>query len=102
MIGWDAVGDPDLRATLWVVRGQADPPSADDLAAALDLPRSVARWRLERLVALGLLRPVFVRRTGRSGPGAGRPAKTYEVVPEARTLEFPGRRYEELFRLMIK
>ena len=99
---WDAVGDPDLRATLWFVRGQADPPSADDLAAALDLPRSVARWRLERLVALGVLQPVFVRRTGRSGPGAGRPAKTYAVVPETSTLEFPPRRYEQLFRFMIE
>jgi predicted ArsR family transcriptional regulator len=98
---WAAAGNPDLRGVLVFVRGRQDPPSADDVATALGLPRSVARWRLERLVALGFLRPVFVRRSGRTGPGAGRPAKTYAVVPETAALEFPPRRYEELLRRVL-
>src|SRR5689334_4557910 len=98
----DALGDPDLRATLLYVRGRAEPPTAADAAAALDIPPSVARWRLERLVEAGLLEPEFVRRSGRTGPGAGRPAKTYAVVAETEAIEFPRRRYEELLRLLVE
>jgi len=76
------------------------PPTADELAAGLGISRSVARWRLERLVDRGHLRPVFPRREG--GPGAGRPAKRYEVAPETETFEFPRRRYVELLRLALE
>src|SRR5919108_2037784 len=62
--------------------------------------RPVARWRLERLVQSGHLRPLFARREG--GPGAGRPAKRYAVAPETETLEFPRRRYVELLRLALE
>jgi predicted ArsR family transcriptional regulator len=99
---FDALGDPDLRAVLGLVRGRQHPATAEDVARELGLPRSVARWRLERLVERGLLVPQFVRRTGRSGPGAGRPAKTYAVVPESAPLEFPRRRYDELLGLLIE
>jgi predicted ArsR family transcriptional regulator len=98
----DALGDPGLREVLAFVRGRPDPPAADDVAEGLALPRSVARWRLERLVEGGLLEPAFVRRSRRSGPGSGRPAKTYSVTPETVALEFPRRRYEELVRLLIE
>jgi predicted ArsR family transcriptional regulator len=97
----DVLGDPGLRATFAFVRGRQEPPTADDVAAALELSRSVARWRLERLVESGLLEPAFVNRSGRRGPGAGRPAKTYAVTPETSALEFPPRRYEQLLRLLI-
>ena len=95
----EAVGNPALREALAFVRGRRNPPTAADLAGALKLSRSVARWRLERLVEAGHLKPVFARREG--GPGAGRPAKRYEVAPETETLEFPRRRYVELLRLML-
>jgi predicted ArsR family transcriptional regulator len=98
----DALGNPGLRATLAFVRSRQDPPSADEVAAELGLSRSVARWRLERLVESELLEPQFVNRSGRRGPGAGRPAKTYAVAPETGALEFPPRRFEELLRLLIE
>src|SRR5439155_20330846 len=62
--------------------------------------RNVARARLERLADAGLLLPSFERRTGRTGPGAGRPAKTYRVAPELTAIEFPERRYEQLIGLV--
>lgn len=75
--------------------------TADELAVAHDVHRNVARSRLERLVAAGLLTPAFERRTGRSGPGSGRPAKTYAVLPRLDWIEFPARRLEVLLGLLV-
>lgn len=96
-----AVGDPELRATLVYARAQEQPVTADDVAAAQHVHRNVARARLERLAAAGLLEPGFERRTGRTGPGAGRPAKTYAVPPALEPIEFPARRYEDLLALLV-
>ena len=101
MSSFDALGDPELRTVFGLVCSRQKPATADDVARELGLPRSVARWRLERLVEHGLLGAQFARRSGRSGPGAGRPAKTYAVAPQSSALEFPRRRYEELLRLLI-
>jgi predicted ArsR family transcriptional regulator len=95
----EALARPELRAVLSFARSRSEPLTAGDVAAGLGLARSVARWRLERLVATGHLVPAFAKRAG--GRGAGRPAKTYAVAPEAETLEFPRRRYVELLRLML-
>ena len=97
----DAAGDPELRRALLAVRASAAPVTADELAAALDVHRNVARARLERLLEAGALEPAYERRTGRSGPGAGRPAKTYAVAPELEAIEFPTRRYETLVGLLL-
>ena len=92
----EAVGDPALREALLFVRGAERPITADDLAAHSGVHRNVARSRLERLVAAELLEVGFERRSGRSGPGGGRPAKTYSATPELSGIEFPARRYEAL------
>jgi predicted ArsR family transcriptional regulator len=97
----DAIGDRDLRETLLFARAQALPVTADEVAAAQEIHRNVARARLERLVAAGLLTTSFERRTGRSGPGSGRPAKTYRVAPELSAIEFPERHYERLIGLIV-
>jgi predicted ArsR family transcriptional regulator len=96
----DAVGDPALRSTLLFVRGLGRPATTDEAAAALSVPRTVARSRLERLAKAGLLSVTFERRTGRVGPGAGRPTKTYTAAPETSTIEFPRHHYETLVRLL--
>src|SRR5438874_2539075 len=96
----DALGDSELRDTLLHARAQERPVSADDVAHAFGVHRNVARSRLERLAAAGLLEPAFERRTGRQGPGAGRPAKVYAVAPELAPLEFPHRHSEELVSLL--
>jgi predicted ArsR family transcriptional regulator len=96
----DAIGDRELRETLRFARAQALPVTADEVAAAQEIHRNVARGRLERLAEAGLLIASFERRTGRTGPGAGRPAKTYRVAPELTAIEFPERRYEQLIGLV--
>jgi predicted ArsR family transcriptional regulator len=97
----DAVGDHELRETLLFARAQTAPVTADQVASGQGIHRNVARGRLERLAEAGLLIASFERRTGRSGPGAGRPAKTYRVAPELTAIEFPERRYESLVGLMV-
>ncbi len=96
-----AIGDPGLRETLVFVRGEPQPVTIDEVAAAHGIHRNVARRRLEQLAAAGLLVTGFERRTGRSGPGAGRPAKVYSPAPETSGIEFPERRYPELVGLLL-
>src|ERR671935_287316 len=64
----DALGDPELRSALLYVRGHARALTADELAAHQDVHRNVARARLERLVAAGLLEAALARRPRRAGP----------------------------------
>lgn len=97
----DRLLDPGLSDALLFVRARPRPVTADELAAAEGIHRNVARNRLERLTRAGLLVTSLERRTGRSGPGAGRPAKTYAAAPELTALELPSRRYEELFSLLV-
>jgi len=94
------LADLDLLQTLAFARSEPEPPTAANVSAALGVPRSVARWRLERLVEAGLLVPGFARRNGRRGPGAGRPAKTYAVAPGSAPVGAL-RRDPELVRLLI-
>jgi len=96
-----AVGDPELREALLFARSRARPVTADELAQEKGLHRNVARSRLERLVEAGLLAVSYERRTGRSGPGAGRPAKTYSVVPQLESIEFPADPSEPVAALLV-
>lgn len=98
----DGIGEPELRAALLYVRGSDGPVSADDAALALEVHRSVARARLERLTSAGLLETGFARRSGRSGPGAGRPAKLYSAAPESEIVEFPPRHLAVLVARLLE
>jgi predicted ArsR family transcriptional regulator len=93
--------DP-LREALLFARSHPEPVTADEVAAGLGVHRNVARTRLERLVREGQLTARFERRTGRSGPGAGRPAKVYVVPPETEVLEFPARHYDLLVARLVE
>jgi predicted ArsR family transcriptional regulator len=97
----NAVGDPELRSALLYARSRPLPVSADELAANQGVHRNVARSRLDRLAEAGLLTVGYERRTGRTGPGAGRPARIYAVAPELSAIEFPERRYEVLVGLLL-
>ncbi|NUT48662.1 MAG: hypothetical protein HOV94_15345 [Saccharothrix sp.] len=77
----------------FVVRHPA-PVSRDEAAEAVGAPRTTVAFHLDRLVAEGLLEVVHERRTGRTGPGAGRPAKLYRRSAEQIAVSLPDRRYE--------
>ncbi|MGH2972131.1 MAG: hypothetical protein ACRDNM_02470 [Gaiellaceae bacterium] len=89
-----AVGDPGLRSALALVRGQEHCVTADELAGHEGIHRNVARSRLERLAAAGLLE------TSTTRTGVGRPAKTYRPAPELETIEFPDHHTAELVGLL--
>src|SRR5688572_2687309 len=75
------------------VRMQRSPQSRDDAAGAIGVTRSLAAYHLDRLAAAGLLDTRFERRGGRSGPGAGRPAKLYSRPDGAISASVPARDY---------
>jgi predicted ArsR family transcriptional regulator len=58
------------------------------------MSRELASFHLDRLVEAGLLTTEFRRLNGRTGPGAGRPAKVYRRSPGDVVASFPTRRYE--------
>jgi predicted ArsR family transcriptional regulator len=97
----EGIAQPELREIVLFARSRSRPVSADDVAARFHVHRSVARSRLDRLADAGLLTVAFERRTGRSGPGAGRPAKIYCVPPETAALEFPERHYDRLLGHLV-
>src|SRR5206468_6392072 len=77
----------------YVVR-QPEPVSRDDVAAALSVPRATVAFHLDRLVDERLLAVGHERRSGRSGPGAGRPAKLYRRSELQVSVSVPERQYE--------
>ncbi len=68
--------------------------SRDEVAAAVGTARSVAAFHLDKLEDAGLLVSRFERVSGRSGPGAGRPAKLYRRADREIELSLPPRRYD--------
>lgn len=95
-----ALDEPTRRQLYDYVVHQPEPVSRDDAAAALDLPRTTAAFHLDRLVDEKLLDVVYQRRTGRTGPGAGRPAKLYRRSDQHVAVSLPQRRYELAGRLL--
>jgi predicted ArsR family transcriptional regulator len=89
-----ALADPIRRALYHFVAHQPGAVSRDQAAAGLDIPRHTAKFHLDKLVDEGLLVPEFKRLTGRSGPGAGRPAKLYRRVRKEVNVTLPRRRYD--------
>ncbi|ONI76029.1 transcriptional regulator [Actinosynnema sp. ALI-1.44] len=68
--------------------------SRDEIATALGIPRATAAFHLEKLVGEDLLDVGYERRNGRSGPGAGRPAKVYRRSARSVAVHLPDRRYD--------
>ena len=95
-----ALDEPTRRRLYEHVVRQPAPVSRDDVAEALRLPRSTAAFHLDRLVDEGLLDVVHERRTGRRGPGAGRPSKLYCRSSQQITVSLPERRYDLAGRLL--
>ena len=95
-----ALDEPTRRRLYDYVVRQPEPVSRDQAAEALGLPRSTAAFHLDRLVEHDLLDVGYQRRSGRRGPGAGRPSKLYRRAPHQVAVLLPERRYELAGRLL--
>jgi predicted ArsR family transcriptional regulator len=89
-----ALAEPTRRRLYEHVARQPAPVSRDEAAVAMAVPRATAAFHLDRLVDDGLLEVHFERRTGRTGPGAGRPAKLYRRSDCTVEVSFPERHYD--------
>jgi predicted ArsR family transcriptional regulator len=76
--------------------------SRDDAAAACGISRSLAAYHLDRLAVHGLLDVSYARSSGRSGPGAGRPAKRYRRASRELVARTPPRDYRLLAELLVR
>jgi predicted ArsR family transcriptional regulator len=97
-----ALGDATRRRAFFHVRGAGTAQSKDDVAAALGIDRRLAAFHLDKLVDQGFLRAEFRRRSGRSGPGAGRPAKLYALADAEVSVTLPERHYDLLATLLLR
>jgi predicted ArsR family transcriptional regulator len=95
-----SLGDATRRRIYDHVAAQAAPVSREEVAAAAGIGRTLAAYHLDRLTAEGLLTSTSERRTGRSGPGAGRPAKLYARSPAELSVSVPPRDYHLAARLL--
>jgi predicted ArsR family transcriptional regulator len=89
-----ALAEPTRRRLYEQVVRSPHPLSRDDVAGATGVPRPTAAFHLDRLVADGLLDVHYERRSGRTGPGAGRPAKLYRRAECSVSVSLPQRRYD--------
>ncbi|WP_410586490.1 helix-turn-helix transcriptional regulator [Amycolatopsis sp. lyj-23] len=89
-----ALDEPTRRRLYEYVVRCPEPVTRDDVAEALGVPRATVAFHLDRLVDEQLLAVGHERRTGRSGPGAGRPAKLYRRSDRQVSVSLPERRYE--------
>jgi predicted ArsR family transcriptional regulator len=95
--------DDPVRCRLYeVVRERTEPVGRDEAAAAAGVGRALAAYHLDKLVEAELLTASYQRPPGRSGPGAGRPAKLYSRSDREFTVTVPPREYELAARLLIQ
>jgi predicted ArsR family transcriptional regulator len=95
--------DPVRRGLYRYVAAQSHEVGRDEAARAVGVQRGLAAFHLDKLVEAGLLEVAAVRRvSGRSGPGAGRPAKLYRRAAAEHELSIPERTYELAARLLAE
>src|SRR6476660_3406874 len=93
-----SLDEPARRALYEWVASSGRAVGRDEAAAAAGVSRALAAFHLDRLVKDGLLIPEYRRLSGRTGPGAGRPAKLYRRAPREVSVTLPARRSETAAR----
>lgn len=97
-----ALNEPLRRRTYRYVAAQGSPVNRDDVATALEVPRSVVAFHLDKLAQTGLLKVEYRRPVGRGGPGAGRPTKLYKKSGREISLSVPQRSYDLAAQLLAQ
>jgi predicted ArsR family transcriptional regulator len=99
----DAIGllqEPLRRRLYEYVVAQDHDVSRNEAAEATGTQRTLVAFHLDKLAEGGLLDTDRRRVSGRSGPGAGRPAKLYRRAVSARQVTLPPRDYRTVAALL--
>jgi predicted ArsR family transcriptional regulator len=86
--------DPIRRALYDAVRAAPDGLGREQAAERAGVARNLAAFHLDKLVDAGLLDVEQRRLNGRTGPGAGRPAKVYRRSATEVEVSLPPREYD--------
>ncbi|MFF7650256.1 helix-turn-helix transcriptional regulator [Streptomyces sp. NPDC007983] len=97
-----ALQDPVRRRLYEYVVAQGREVGRNEAAEAAGVARTLAAHHLDRLAEAGLLESGSRRLTGRSGPGAGRPAKVYTRARAERAVSLPARDYRTAAELLAE
>lgn len=97
-----ALQDPVRRRLYEYVAAQGREVGRNEAAEAAGVARTLAAHHLDRLTEVGLLESGSRRLTGRSGPGAGRPAKVYTRARAERAVSLPVRDYRTAAELLAE
>ncbi|MFF5636943.1 helix-turn-helix transcriptional regulator [Streptomyces sp. NPDC012825] len=97
-----ALQDPVRRRLYEYVAAQGREVGRNEAAEATGVARTLAAHHLDRLTEAGLLESGSRRLTGRSGPGAGRPAKVYTRTRTERSVSLPARDYRTAAELLAE
>src|SRR5687767_15426042 len=89
------LSEPVRRRLYELVARSGTPVDRDTAAERAGIGRPLAAFHLDRLVRAGLLAVEYRRRSGRTGPGAGRPAKFYlRPAGQEISVDLPPRSYD--------
>lgn len=94
--------DPVRRRLYEYVVAQGREVGRNEAAEAAGVARTLAAHHLDKLTEAGLLECGSRRLTGRSGPGAGRPAKVYTRARVERSVSLPARDYRTAAELLAE
>jgi predicted ArsR family transcriptional regulator len=97
-----ALQDPVRRRLYEYVAAQGREVGRNEAAEAAGVGRTLAAHHLDKLAEAGLLDSGSRRLTGRSGPGAGRPAKVYTRARAERAVSLPARDYRTAAELLAE
>ncbi|MBL1083559.1 transcriptional regulator [Streptomyces actinomycinicus] len=97
-----ALQDPVRRRLYEYVAAQGREVGRNEAAEAVGVARTLAAHHLDRLAEVGLLESGSRRLSGRSGPGAGRPAKVYTRTRAEVSVSLPARDYRTAAELLAE
>lgn len=96
------LGDRLRRSMYLFARKHPEGVRRDEVATELGISRRLAAFHLDKLAEEGLLDFHYARPPGRSGPGAGRPAKIYRPVDPDIEVSLPERRYDVMGQVLAE
>lgn len=94
--------DPVRRSLYRYVVSRPDYVSREEASAAVGIQRQLGAFHLDKLVDAGLLETSYRRLSGRTGPGAGRPAKLYRRSSSEHAVSLPPRQYDLAAELLAE